>query len=121
MVSLNVRSPLDDRALQAAFAAGLDLAATSCETMSGGRLRVTSAEARRLTTADVLVSAGGAEVAVAAVYVGFSGRLAGHAVLMLTAPDALNLARILVDDLGEDADHGTADEDAAGMTPLERS
>jgi chemotaxis protein CheY-P-specific phosphatase CheC len=40
---------------------------------------------------------------------------------MLTAPDALNLARILVDGLGRDVDHGTADEDAAGMTPLERS
>jgi len=120
-VSLNLRTPLDEPALQAAFGAGLERAAISCEAMSGGRLRVTSAEARRLTTTEVLVSAGGAEVAVAAVYVGFSGRLGGHAVLMLPAPDALSLARILVEGLGEGADHGLADEDAAGMTPLERS
>jgi chemotaxis protein CheC len=126
-VSISLRDPLQDPALLAAFGEGLLLAATSCDQMSSGRLRVTSSEVRRLTVGDVLLSAGGAEVPVAAVYVGFSGRLDGHAVLMLPALEASSLARIVLDGL----DDGTGGLDStgdgsttaadAGLTPLERS
>jgi chemotaxis protein CheY-P-specific phosphatase CheC len=113
--------PLDDPALRAAFAAGLAKAARSCGELSGGRLVVTTSEVRRLSAEDVLISAGGPEVPVAAVYVGFTGLLNGHAVLMLPAEEARGLARIVLDRLGE----GAADEvpalEMAGMTPLERS
>jgi chemotaxis protein CheY-P-specific phosphatase CheC len=121
LVSIVLRDPLDDPALLAAFASGLEGAAASCEAMSGGRLHVSSSEIRRLTAADVLVSAGGAEVPVAAVYVGFSGRLSGHAVLMLPAGEGRSLAKIVLGGLTDGSDVGTASIETAGMTTLERS
>ncbi len=117
-VTINLRDPLDDPALLEAFADGLDGAVASCEQMCGGRLRVSSSEVRRLSPTDVLISAGGPETAVVAVYVGFSGRLNGHAVLMLPADEARSLARIVLDGL---ADEGPEDPATAGMTTLERS
>lgn len=112
---------LDDPGLLAAFASGLQGAATSCREMSGGRLVATSSEVRRLTATDVLTSAGGPEVAVAAVYVGFSGPLSGHAVLMLPPQDARSLARIVLGELGGAGDDGSPLAETDGLTPLERS
>ncbi len=127
-MSILLRDPLDDPALVAAFVAGLAGAASSCERMSGGRLHVSSSEVRRLSATEVLVSAGGPEVAVAAVYVGFSGRLNGHAVLMLPADEARSLARIVLDGLVDDdarvPDRAGDDGPSlatAGMNALERS
>ncbi len=118
-MSISLRDPLDDPALMAAFAGGLLAAASSCHEMSGGHLHVSSSEVRRLTATEVLVSAGGPEVAVAAVYVGFSGPLSGHAVLMLPPVEAQSLARIVLSGLG--TDDGSPSTEAAGMTALERS
>lgn len=94
--------------------------------MSGGRVHVSSSEVRRLSATDVLVSAGGPEVPIAAVYVGFSGGLSGHAVLMLPPADARSLARIVLGGLTEGT--GASDPAAdpanvadAGLTSLERS
>lgn len=120
-MSISLRDPLEDPALLAAFADGLQGAASSCEEMFGGRLHVSSSEVRRLTATDVLISAGGPEVAVAAVYVGFSGRLSGHAVLMLPADDARSLARIALGALADGTYAGSASIGTAGMTALERS
>lgn len=124
-MSISLRDLLDDPAVLAAFAGGVDDAAVSCLEMTGGRVRLTSSEIRRLSTTDVLVSAGGPEVPVAAIYVGFSGPLNGHAVLMLPPDDARSLARIVLDGLGQarsGADWAdTATIEAAGLTPLERS
>jgi chemotaxis protein CheC len=113
--------PLDDPALRAAFAAGLAKAAVSCAELSGGRLVVSTSEVRRLSADDVLISAGGPEVPVAAVYVGFTGLLNGHAVLMLPADEARSLARIVLDGLADDAPGEVPTLEMAGMTPLERS
>lgn len=123
-MSIRLRDSLDDPALLAAFARGLQGAASSCEQMSGGRVHVSSSEVRRLTATDVLISAGGPEVAVAAVYVGFSGRLSGHAVLMLPADEARSLARIVLDGLTDSttgSDDGSVSIATAGLTALERS
>jgi chemotaxis protein CheC len=120
-MSIRLRDALDDPAMLAAFAEGLRAAAATCESMSYGRLRVSSSEIRRLTLADVLVSAGGPEVAVVAIYVGFSGRLSGHAVLMLPAIEARSLARIVIGDLVDGTPDATADIALAGMSALERS
>lgn len=119
-MSIILRDPLANPALLAAFADGLEDAASSCEAMSGGRLHVQTSEVRRLTTTDVLVSAGGPEVAVVAVYVGFSGSLSGHAILMLPVEDARKLARIVLGDLVDGTDDGSAGV-RANLTDLERS
>jgi chemotaxis protein CheC len=119
-VHLSASDVLGDPRLLAAFAAGLDAAAVSCDVMSEGRLIVSSTEVSRLTATDVLVSAGGPEVPVAAVYIGFSGQLSGHGVLMLPALEALTLARIVVGDLSP-IEGDAPSELAAGMTVLERS
>lgn len=120
-MSISLREPIDDPALLTAFVAGLEGAASSCEKMCGGRLQVSSSEVRRLSATDVLISAGGPEVTVAAVYVGFSGRLSGHAVLMLPADEARSLARIILGGLADGTDDESASIATAGMTTLERS
>jgi chemotaxis protein CheC len=125
-VSISVRDPLDDPAVLAAFAGGVDDAASSCREMSGGRMRVSSSEVRRLSATDVLVSAGGPEVLVAAVYVGFSGAISGHAILMLPPADARGLARIVLAGLPEETGGLDVGVDPAhiqdgGLTNLERS
>jgi chemotaxis protein CheC len=106
----------------AAFAAGLRGAAARCAAMSGGRLHVASSEVRRLTPAEVLTSAGGGpEEAVVATYVGFSGRLDGHAVLLLAPGEARSLARILLDGLPDGVGLEPSGQADGGLTPLERS
>ena len=124
-MSISLRDPLDDPAVMAAFAGGVEDAATSCRDMSGGRVHVSSSEVRRLAASDVLISAGGPEVPVAAVYVGFVGGLSGHAVLMLPPADAQRLARIVLGGLADGEDGTAGDEPAsvadAGLTSLERS
>lgn len=125
-MSISIRDPLDDPAVLAAFASGVEDAASSCREMSGGRVHVSSSEVRRLSTTDVLISAGGPEVPVAAVYVGFSGGLSGHAILMLPPADARSLARIVLGGLangtsGSDGDPEPAVVADAGLTNLERS
>jgi chemotaxis protein CheC len=119
-IDLIVPDPVRDPELLGAFASGLQAAAVSCATMSEGRLVVTSAEVSRLSATDVLVSAGGPEIAVAAVYIGFVGRLHGHGVLMLPPDEARSLARILLGGLQLDGGAQTADP-ATGLSDLERS
>ncbi len=123
-MSISLRDSLDDPAMLAAFASGLQGAAASCEQMSGGHLHVSSSEVRGLSASDVLISAGGPEVPVAAVYVGFSGRLSGHAVLMLPTDEARSLAKIVLGGLADGSDRtdrGSVGVEPAGMTALERS
>lgn len=115
----SVSDPLHDPAVLAAFAGGLEAAEASCATMSGGRLVVSSSEVRRLSLTDVLVSAGGPETAVAAVYIGFSGPLNGHGLLMLPALDARTLARAVLGDLTDDSGDGEVSD--AGLIAIERS
>jgi len=111
---------LQDPALMAAFAAGLDAAATSCAVMTDGRLVVSSAEVRRLSLADVLDSSGGPEVPVAGLYVGFSGGLEGHGLMLLPIDEARRLAAGLVEGL-IDRDDPLAADDGSGLAPIERS
>jgi chemotaxis protein CheY-P-specific phosphatase CheC len=113
--------PLLDAGLLAAFEAGLAAAAAACESMSGGQLVVSSSEIGRLTLSEVLESAGGSEVAVVAIYVGFSGPLSGHGVLLLEPDEARSLALTILGELLDGTDEGLPNPDAGGLTPLQRS
>ena len=113
--------PLLDADLLAAFKAGLAAAAAACEAMSGGQLAVSSSEIGRLTLSEVLDSAGGPEVAVVAIYIGFSGPLSGHGVLLLEPDEARSLALTILGELPDGTDDGVANPDAGGLTPLQRS
>lgn len=118
-VPTDVRDPFRDPALLAAFAMGLKAAATDCTTMSLGRMVVSSSEVRHLSPAEVVMSAGGPEVPVVAVYVGFSGSICGHGVLMLPVADAPHLASAVLDGLTNGVSTSTAD--GSGLTALQRS
>jgi hypothetical protein len=88
--------PLAGPGLLGAFVSGLEAAAESCATMSDHRLAVSSSEVRRLSASDVVVSAGGADSVVVAVYIGFDGALNGHGVLMVSADEAQGIFTRLV-------------------------
>jgi chemotaxis protein CheC len=89
--------------------------------MSEGRMVVGTAEVRQLTPDDVLTSAGGSEVLVAAVYVGFSGPISGHGVLMLPLTDARILADTVLAGLTAADDGLPGFDDAGDLIPLQRS
>jgi chemotaxis protein CheC len=68
---------------------------------------------KRCSAADVLEMAGGAESVVLAIYLGITGSLQGHALLLFAPPDAHRLAQILLAGLlgpGELPFDPTADE-----------
>ena len=64
--------------------------------MCGQVIEVQTPQLQRCSAADVLVMAGGPESIVLAVYVGITGSLQGHALLLFAPSDAHRLAQILL-------------------------
>ena len=112
------RDPFLDPGLLGAFAEGLRDAAANCAAMSDGGLVFSSPDVRRLSMAEVIASAGGPDVPVAGMYVGFSGGLSGHGVLLLPTAAAKRLAAMV---LGGLPDTSAADPVDSDLTELERS
>jgi chemotaxis protein CheC len=83
-------------AVAAAFARAMRRAGDALGAMSGQIIEVQTPELRRCTAADVMDMAGGPEAVVLAVYVGISGPLSGHALLLFSPDNARRLARILL-------------------------
>ena len=89
-------SPEAQDAVAAAFARAMGRAGEALGSMSGQIIEVQTPELRRCTAADVMEMAGGPEAVVLAVYVGISGSLTGHALLLFSPDNARRLARILL-------------------------
>lgn len=100
-------SPVEEGVLQRTFAHGLMQAGLALAGMTGREILVASPEVRRCSPSDVIAMAGGADRIVVGIYLGITGSLTGHALLMLPPDGARKLARILLEGMGE----AVADED----------
>lgn len=88
------REVLEQRFVEAMLRAGEALGE-----LSGQPLLADVPELKRYTAAQILDLAGGPGTTVVAVYVGISGPLVGHALLLLSPEDAGRLAGLLLSDL----------------------
>jgi len=106
--------------LEHRFADAMVRAGNALAEISGEPLTVHSSELRRHTAGEILELAGGPEAVVVAVYVGISGPLSGHALMLLHPTDARRLARLLLDGLA-DLDSSDGSGSLYQPDPLERS
>ncbi len=104
-------TPVAESILSSTFARAMTRAGEALGTMSGHQISVTAPSIRRCTPAEVIEMAGGAESVVVGVYVGITGSLTGHAVLLLPPLGARRLSQILLEGYVEPAADQRADGD----------
>jgi chemotaxis protein CheC len=85
-----------EHAVAGTFGRAMVRAGEALGSMSGNPIQVQTPMVRRCGADEVLVMAGGPEAIVLAVYVGITGSLQGHALLLLSPEDAHRLAGILL-------------------------
>ncbi len=90
---------------------------TLARCVPGRGARLTDVADSRLRAGGAL--AGGAEAVVVGIYVGITGALTGHALLILPPDGARRLARVLLDDLAPVNGDGRGDGTAGGADDLE--
>ena len=78
------------------FGRAMKRAGEALGSMSGQVIEVQTPMVQRCSASDVMVMAGGPESVVLAVYVGITGSLQGHALLLFSPADAHRLAQILL-------------------------
>jgi chemotaxis protein CheC len=114
-------TPVEERVLARTFANGLMRAGLALAEMTGHEIIVASPAVRRCSPADVIAMAGGPDTVVVGIYLGISGSLSGHALLMLPPEGARRLARILIEGIAQPADGDEGAGDPLVFDPLEMS
>jgi chemotaxis protein CheC len=122
IVSL-VLSSTAETLLAHTFARAMRRAGAALGEMSGREIDVEAPEVRFCRAAGVAEMAGGPEAIVVGVYLGITGSLTGHAVLLLQPDGARRLARLLLDGLTDAPDPAAMGEvsSTADLLPLELS
>lgn len=115
----NSLGPLAETVLIHTLTRAMKRAGGALAEMSGHAVSVTAPQVRRCSPAEVIEMAGGAEAVVVGIYVGITGALNGHALLILPPAGARRLARTLLDDLAPDL--GDVGESSLDFDPLEIS
>jgi chemotaxis protein CheC len=90
-------SPAAEQALERTFERAMAAAGRALAEMSGQEVQVVATEIARTSSRHVLDSAGGAGTLVVGVYLGITGSLDGHALLILRPDGARQLAELLLD------------------------
>jgi chemotaxis protein CheC len=90
-------SPTAEYALERTFERAMAAAGRALADMSGQEIQVVATEVTRTTSVRIIESAGGAETLVVGVYLGITGSLSGHAMLVLKPLGARRLAAMLLD------------------------
>jgi chemotaxis protein CheC len=106
------------------LAAGLARAGDALAAMSGHEVAIVGADVVACGSAQLIEIAGGPDTTVVAVYIGITGPLHGHALLILPLDGAHRLAAILLDGMVEarvDGEHGgaTLEFDALELSALQ--
>jgi chemotaxis protein CheC len=114
-------TPVAESVLSSTFARAMTRAGEALGTMSGHQIRVTAPSIRRCSAAEVIEMAGGAESVVVGVYVGITGSLSGHAVLLLPPDGARRLAQILLEGFIDPPPAGAPDAEALAFDEMEFS
>jgi chemotaxis protein CheC len=94
-------SPAADHALERTFGRAMAAAGNALCEMSGQEIEVVASRVARTTSVRVIEAAGGADTLVVGVYLGITGSLAGHALLVLRPDGARRLAGLLLDGFAE--------------------
>jgi chemotaxis protein CheC len=92
-------SPVGESVLTATFSRAMLRAGDALGAMSGQAIRVDVPEVRRCTPDELLEMAGGPGSIAFAVYLGITGSLSGHALLLLPLDGAHRLASVLLEGL----------------------
>jgi chemotaxis protein CheC len=90
-------SPTAETVLAHTFARAMTRAGEALGTMSGHELAVSAPDVRFCRAHDVVEMAGGPDTIVVAIYLGITGSLQGHAILLLPPEGAHRLANVLLD------------------------
>jgi chemotaxis protein CheC len=90
------------------FARAMTRAGEALGEMSGHELAVSAPDVRFCQPQDVVEMAGGPETVVVAIYLGITGSLQGHAILLLPPDGAHRLADVLLDGFVEPVEPGVA-------------
>lgn len=94
-------APAAERALERTFERAMGAAGRALAEMSGQEIHVQATEVAWTSSRHVVEAAGGAGTIVVAVYLGITGSLTGHSVLILSPDGAHRLAGILLEGFAE--------------------
>ena len=114
-------TPAAEQALERTFERAMGAAGRALAEMSGQEIQVVATEVVRTSSRHVLDLAGGAGTLVVAIYLGITGSLDGHAVLVLRPDGARQLASILLEGLAAPSLLMTLDQDQPALDELELS
>jgi chemotaxis protein CheC len=92
-------SPAAEHALERTFERAMAAAGRALAEMSGHEIQVVATRVARTTPLRMIESAGGADTLIVAIYLGITGSLSGHAMLVLRPSGARSLAALLLDGL----------------------
>jgi chemotaxis protein CheC len=114
-------SPTAETVLAHTFARAMTRAGEALGTMSGHELAVSAPDVRFCRAQDVVQMAGGPDTIVVAIYLGITGSLQGHAILLLPPEGAHRLADVLLDGFIEPAQPSVLAADPLAFGELELS
>jgi chemotaxis protein CheC len=109
-------TPPAEQALERTFERAMGAAGRALAEMSGQAIHVVATEVARTSARHVVDAAGGAGTLVVAIYLGITGSIDGHAVLVLRPEGARRLAALLLEGLAAPA---TLVHDQSGLPNLE--
>ena len=109
-------SPAASQALERTFERAMGAAGRALAEMSGHAIEVVATEVAHTSARNVVDAAGGAGTVVVGIYVGITGSLDGHALLILHPDAARKLAALLLDGLAEP---GLLEVDEFGVPSLD--
>lgn len=107
--------------LATVFSNALARAGEALAEMSGHTVAIHPAEIRLCQASDVIEDAGGPDVVVAGVYVGITGSLHGHALLLLSPDGARRFAAILLEGVVEPGEALAGPDGDLALGPMEAS
>jgi chemotaxis protein CheC len=114
-------TPAAERALERTFERAMGASGRALAEMSGQAIQVIATEVARTSSRQVLDIAGGAGTLVVAIYLGITGSLDGHAVLVLRPDGARRLAAVLLEGFAAPATRADLDPDFPSFDELELS
>lgn len=90
-----------DSLIATLFARAMQRAGNALSEMSGGVMSVSAPAVQRCSAADVIDMAGGPDVVSVGIYIGITGSLDGHGLLLLPLAGARRLAALLLGEAGQ--------------------
>jgi chemotaxis protein CheY-P-specific phosphatase CheC len=109
-------SPAASQALERTFERAMGAAGRALAEMSGHAIEVVATEVAHTSARNVVDAAGGAGTVVVGIYVGITGSVDGHALLVLQPEGARKLASLLLDGFAEP---GLLEVDEFGVPSLD--